>query len=436
MSERLYYRDSFLREFDALVVSCEPSQADSPEGVSPLWWVTLEQTAFYPLSGGQPHDTGRLGDAEVLDVFEREDGAVVHVTDRPVAPGPVRGSVDWSRRFDHMQQHTASHVLAAAFHALFDIPSVSFHIGKAVSTIDVATSSLSSEQAEVVEQYVNRVISEDRPVQVRFGTAADLASLGVRKESEREGLLRAVEIQGINIQACGGTHVCRTSQLGMVLIRGFKRVRENWRVEFVCGERARRAARSDFALLDDIAQRLTCAPESIHAAITRILNERNAANRFGQRHLREASALQAQMLLAKEHAQHSSRSPRTVIGVLPDADMEYLRSVATQIIAEPETIALLGSESNGFLVIAKSDSVPGDVTALLRESVEPCGGKGGGSKDFAQGSVPQRTDLKPILRYAAERAAKAAPALRVVGKAPASARPQSELWQFKERLRG
>ena len=436
MSERLYYRDSFLREFDALVVSCEPSEVESAEAGSPLWWVTLEQTAFYPLSGGQPHDTGRLGDAEVLDVFEREDGTIVHVTDRPVMPGPIRGSIDWSRRFDHMQQHTGSHILAAAFHARFDIPSVSFHMGKDVSTIDVAASSLSSEQLEVVEQYANQVIFEDRPVHVRFGTAADLATLGVQKESEREGMLRAVEIPGVNIQACGGTHVSRTSQLGMILIRGFKRIRENWRVEFICGERARRAARADFALLDDIAQRLTCAPETIHAAITRTVNDRNAANRFGQRYLKEASMLQAQALLAKESAQHPPHSPRTVIGVLPDADMEYLRSVATQIVAEPGIIALMGSESNGFIVIAKSGNVPGDVTAVLRDAVKSCGGKGGGTTDFAQGSVPQGTELKPVLRHAAGRAANTAPALRVVGKAPAKSRPQSQFPGFKESLRG
>ena len=143
MSERLYYRDSFLHEFDAQVISCERSQIEGAGEASSSWQVTLEQTAFYPTSGGQPHDTGRLGEAAVVDVFEREDGTVVHVTDRELAPGPVRGSIDWARRFDHMQQHTGSHVLTAAFLALFNIPPVSFHMSKTVSTLDVATSSIS-----------------------------------------------------------------------------------------------------------------------------------------------------------------------------------------------------------------------------------------------------------------------------------------------------
>jgi alanyl-tRNA synthetase len=436
LSERLYYRDSFLRDFDAHVISCESSQIECAKEETPSWWVTLEQTAFYPTSGGQPHDTGRLGDAAVVDVFEREDGTIVHVTDREVAPGPVRGSIDWPRRFDHMQQHSGSHLLTAAFLALFDISPVSFHMGRIVSTLDVATSSISTEQLENIERFVNEIIFEDRPIQVRYGTGADLATLGVRKESEREGLLRAVEIQGVDIQACGGTHVSQTGQIGMILVRRLKKVRENWRVEFVCGQRARRVARADFALVEDISQRLTCGPDTIHAGITRILNERNAANRFGQRYLAESAALQAQLLLAKERAEHAAHPPRTVTGVLADADMEYLRSVATNIIAEPGVVALLGSESNGFIVLAKSEGVPGDMSALLREAVKACGGKGGGTKDFAQGSVPESSNLDRILRHAAERAAKPVPSLHVVGGKSAGARSQPEFWRLKDKARG
>jgi alanyl-tRNA synthetase len=435
LSERLYYRDSFLRDFDANVISCESSQIECAREESPSWWVTLEQTAFYPTSGGQPHDMGRLGDAAVMDVFEREDGTVVHVTDRQVVPGPVRGSIDWPRRFDHMQQHSGSHVLTAAFLALFDISPVSFHMGKTVSTLDVATSSISAEQLENIERFVNEIIFEDRPIHVRYGTGEALATLGVRKESEREGILRAVEIQGVDIQACGGTHVCTTGQVGMILIRRIKKVRENWRVEFVCGQRARRVARADFALVEDISQRLTCGPDTIHAGITRILNERNAANRFGQRYLAESAALQAQSLLAQERAEYSARPARAVTGILADADMEYLRSVANNIIIEPGVVAVLGSESNGFIVLAKSEGVSGDMNALLREAVKSCGGKGGGTKDFAQGSVPEGSDLNRILKHAAERASKPVPALHVVGRKSVSASSQTEVWQLNGKAR-
>jgi alanyl-tRNA synthetase len=435
LSERLYYRDSFLRDFEAQVISCERAQNEGAKGESPSWCVTLEESAFYPTSGGQPHDTGRLGDAAVLDVFEQEDGTVVHVTDCEVALGPVRGSVDWPRRFDHMQQHSGSHLLTAAFQALFEIPPVSFHMGKAVSTLDIATSSISAEQLENIERFVNEIIFEDRPIHVRFGTGADLATLGVRKESEREGILRAVEIQGVDIQACGGTHVCRTGQIGLILLRRLKKVRENWRVEFVCGQRARRVARTDFTLLEDISQRLTCGPDTIHAGITRILNERNAANRIGQRYLAESAALQAQVLLAKERAEHAADPPRTVTGILADADMEYLRTVATNIISEPGVVALLGSEANGMIVMAKSEGVAGDMNALLREAVKASGGKGGGTKEFAQGSVPEGSDLNRILRHAAERASKPAPSLHVVSRHSISSGSQGEFWRSKGKVR-
>jgi alanyl-tRNA synthetase len=416
LSERLYYRDSFLHDFEARVTVCERANGKGSDGEAAHWWVTLEQTAFYPTSGGQPHDTGRLDGAAVVDVFEREDGQIVHVTDREVALGHVRGSVDWPRRFDHMQQHSGSHVLSAAFIALFNIPPVSFHMGKTISTIDVAASSISTEQLENIERFVNEIIFEDRPIQVRYGTGADLASLGVRKESERAGILRAVEIQGVDIQACGGTHVARTGQIGMILIRRVKKVRENWRVEFVCGQRARRVARGDFALLEDISQRLTCGPDTINAGITRILNERTIAVRSGQRYLDQAAGLQAQLLVNKERADRPAQPPRTVTGVLAEGDMEFLRSVATNIISEPGVVALLASEANGSIVMAKADGVAIDMTALLRESVASCNGKGGGTKDFAQGSAPEGTDLHRVLKFAADRIAQPVPSLHVVGR--------------------
>jgi alanyl-tRNA synthetase len=222
----------------------------------------------------------------------------------------------------------------------------------------------------------------------------------------------------------------------MILVRRMKKVRENWRVEFVCGQRARRVARADFALLEDISQRLTCGPDTIHAGITRILNERNAASRFGQRYLEESAALQAQILLAKERAQHAADPPRVVTGILADADMEYLRTVATNIISEPGVVALLGSEANGSVVMAKSEGVSGDMNALLREAVKSCGGKGGGTKEFAQGSVPESSDLDRILRHAAERASKPTPALHVVTRHPVSARSQEEFWRSKGKARG
>ena len=161
MTERLYYHDSFLREFDAQVIACEP------EG--DRWKIELDRTAFYPTSGGQPHDTGKLGDAMVLEVADAENHRVVHYASAAVALGPVRGQIDWTRRLDHMQQHTGQHLLSAAFIELFQFPTVSFHLGAESSTIDLEATSLSATQLEEAEKRTNQIILEDRLVTVRFG---------------------------------------------------------------------------------------------------------------------------------------------------------------------------------------------------------------------------------------------------------------------------
>src|ERR1700747_2440700 len=243
-TERLYYRDSFLREFDAQVISCE-KEGD-------CWKVVLDRTAFYPTSGGQPHDTGKLGDVPVIEVADAEH-KVVHYASAEVPVGPVHGVIDWPRRIDHMQQHTGQHLLSAAFIELFGFQTVSFHLGKETSTIDLDTPAVIPKQPEEAERRVNEVIFEDKPVVIRFGTAEELIEAGIRKKVEREGILRAIEVEGFDRQPCGGTHLERTGQAGLLLIRKLERSREVWRVEYVCGYRALAAARGDFATLTQAA---------------------------------------------------------------------------------------------------------------------------------------------------------------------------------------
>ena len=290
MTERLYYTDSFLREFDAQALECKPA--------GERFEVVLDRTAFYPASGGQPHDTGRLGEAEVLEVFEREDNAVVHVTDRAVARGPVRGAIDWERRFDHIQQHTGQHLISAAFLELFRFPTVSFHLGRDVSTIDLAAPSVVPRHLEEAERLANRAIFEDRPVRVSFASAAQLAEAGIRKAVERAGLLRVVEIEGFDRQPCGGTHAQRTGQVGLLLLRRLEKQKQNWRVEFVCGFRAWRVARRDYAALGEAAGAISCGLPEVPAMVAKALEERQAAQRERQRLLERLAEMEARTLAA------------------------------------------------------------------------------------------------------------------------------------------
>ncbi|MBI3669328.1 MAG: alanyl-tRNA editing protein [Acidobacteria bacterium] len=395
MTERLYYHDSFLREFDARVVSAEPG--------GERWEIVLDRTAFYPTSGGQPNDLGVLGGAAVLDVLERNEHSVVHVTDRALARGPIHGVLDWPRRFDHMQQHTGQHLLSAAFVEVFHFPTVSFHLGREVSTIDLAAAKLETRQLEAAERRTNEIIFEDRAVRVTFGTAQQLAEAGVRKQVEREGILRAIEIEGFDRQPCGGTHVARTGQVGLVLLRKCEKVKENWRVEFVCGERARRAARGDLTTLAEAARLLSCGQGEVPAMVARALEERQSSYRARQRLVEQLAEFQALTLLATEARAGKSEAARVVLRVFEDADADYLRMLAGKLVAEPGVQALLAARAGGHVVFAQSAELGANMNALLRESLQAAGGKGGGTRDFAQGSVPDAGALEGILQRALER---------------------------------
>jgi alanyl-tRNA synthetase len=393
-TRRLYYDDSFEREFTAEVLSCEPAL----HGTAPAWEVVLDGTAFYPTSGGQPHDVGRLGEAEVLEVRDEEE-EIVHVVDREVEPGSVKGCIDWARRFDHMQQHTGQHLLSAMFQERFGRPTVSFHLGSEVCTIDLRGPELSEEILEGAERAANQVIFEDRPVSVRYGTAEDLAQLGVRKKVERSGILRAIEIEGADLQPCGGTHVKRTAQIGVILVRQCTKIRQDWRVEFVCGRRAERAARQDFLLLRRVAERLGCATSDVVETSERVLTERDAHFKNARATLQRLAEAEAVLEL-----QTIERSPDG-LGVINrvfqvDAQAEYLGHFATQLAKSGKTIALLARFPCGHLIFAQHPSAGKDMNALLKQVLEQVGGKGGGTRDFARGRLDDPRQAESALASA------------------------------------
>ncbi|HEY4877763.1 MAG TPA: DHHA1 domain-containing protein [Candidatus Acidoferrales bacterium] len=417
MTERIYYHDSFLREFDANVVSCER------EGQR--WKVILDRTAFYPTSGGQPHDIGTLGDIEVLEVVDAvpdvavpsvvapDPGAareVVHYTSAEIPAGPVHGKIDWDRRLDHMQQHTAQHLLSAAFIELFGFQTKSFHLGRLTSTIDLEAPAILPRHLEEAEQRTNQIIFEDREVVVRFGTAQELAEAGIRKKVEREGLLRAIDVEGFDRQPCGGTHLARTGQAGLVLIRKLERRRDSWRIEYVAGNRVLTAARSDFSILTQAASAMTCALSEVPAGIAKWSEERRALQGSAKKMEERLAKHEAHEMLGRQGtipANGSAESPRVVSAVFDDATSNYLGLLAAKLIAESNVIALLASRAGGHVVFAQSKGAPADssLTArdmgrLLRETIQDFGGKGGGSRDFAQGSLPNPSDTAKVIERA------------------------------------
>jgi alanyl-tRNA synthetase len=389
-TERLYYDDALAREFIAQVLSCEPiSSATSETQKASLWRVKLDRTAFYPTSGGQPHDTGRLGDAHVVDVLDEED-EVIHVVDKPIAIGSVQGIVDWSRRFDHMQQHTGQHVLSAVFHSRFALPTISFRLGSDICTIDVRGREPTQEILDSAMAAANEVVYADRAVNVRYGTAEELAAAGVRKTVERSGTLRAIEIESLELQPCGGTHVQRTGQIGMIFVRGVSRIRQDWRVEFACGRRAERLARDDFARLRAVAQRLNCSPQEAVSAAERLVAERDAHFKSAKASIQKLAELDAR---ASVHDFPVGADGLRVIAKLFETDSpEYVQAFVREVAQAENTVALVVHIVDGQIFFSQHPTAKKDMNALLAEALKHVPGKGGGARDSARGRLadPQR----------------------------------------------
>lgn len=400
-TRRLYYEDSFLKEFSARVVYCEVLPPDVQGGIpGTVWGLMLDRTAFYPTSGGQPHDLGKIGDANVLDV--RDEGEeILHIVDRKPTDPDVDCCIHWPRRFDHMQQHTGQHLLSAIFQERFGRPTVSFHLGSEVCTIDLRGPEPTEEILEGAERAANQVIFEDRAVTIRFGTAEQFSRMGVRKEVDREGILRAIEIEGVELQPCGGTHVKTTGQIGVVLVRRCAKIRQDWRVEFVCGGRAEKAARSDFQLLRQAAEKLSCAPEDVVSSASRALAERDA--NFKKIRILLERLAGAEAAVALQVAATDGDGLRVISRVFDDVAPEYLGFFGTAITKTDRTAALLGLVDGADLLFAQHPSFGKDMNALLKQVLEKFGGKGGGTRDFVRGKLGDASQVESALALAREK---------------------------------
>ncbi len=399
-TRRLYYEDSFEKEFTATVLTCEPALISaSPDAKAPAWEVVLDRTAFYPTSGGQPHDVGKLGDANVFDVRDAGE-EIVHVVDQPLERGEVHGCIHWPRRFDHMQQHTGQHLLSAMFQERFGLPTVSFHLGTEMCTIDLRGPEPTEAILEGAERATNKIVFEDRAVNVCYGTAEQLSQLGVRKDVDREGILRAIEIESADLQPCGGTHVKSTGQIGTLLVRRCTKVRQDWRVEFVCGARAERVARHDFQMLRRTAEKLSCAPEEIVSAASRALTERDT-------HFKNYRAMlerlgKAEAALALQATPTGPGGLRIVSRVFEGFPAEFLGFFGSEVAKSEKSVALLSTANEGHLLFAQHPSAAKDMAALLKQVLERIGGKGGGSRDFARGRMNDPTQAETALSFAKE----------------------------------
>jgi alanyl-tRNA synthetase len=402
MTEHLYYHDSFLYEFDAEVV--DVCAVDSRTAL------ILDRTAFYPTSGGQVFDTGILTSGNtklrVSEVEEKDGGAVLHLIEGTVPIGKgsrVHGQIDIDRRRDHMQQHSGQHVLSAAFVRLFNMPTVSFHMGVESCSIDLDTKNLTSAQIEAAENLANEVIAENRPVAIRFVTQEEAKSLGLRKTPPAErDRLRLIDIREFDLSACGGTHVAATGQIGCILLRKTDKVRQGWRVEFVCGLRAVATARRDYSTLAESAALCTSHFWDLPEQIRKLQEEARISHKANERTLQELAEVHADRILAEAADQNG---PLIVTRIFPDRDLTFIKLLAQKLCRRnrPVVALLAGTANSPALVFAQSAGQPFDMGALMKEALGRLGGRGGGSKDMAQGGPTQTEGLEEALRDLATR---------------------------------
>lgn len=390
-TERIYYSDSFLCSFEAQLVSSRE--------VNGQYHVVLDRTAFYPTGGGQPNDQGTLDGVEVVDVFEREDsGEIVHVTRSAVKSDHPVGQIDWARRFDHMQQHTGQHILSAAFVQRCEAPTVGFHLGLETSTIDLRTNLSIPDHLEKVVLLANQVLFEDRAVGVRSVTREEANTLHLRKESDREGVLRIIDIPGFDCTPCGGTHVTRTGQIGLIATRKVERYKQGWRVEFVCGGRALRQSMNDYALLARCSKLLSSPLDHIPQLIENQIEESKLSRRERSRLLDELASFKAQGLIGE--AKPAGKF-RVLSKVFMDEGLEYVKLLAHHAVLAPGLVVLfvLKGEKPQIVFAASPDSGV-DASWLFRTCVQRFSLKGGGSKNLAQGSMEDSAAVRALLEFA------------------------------------
>ena len=382
MTDRLYYNDPSLREFDATIVRVD--RRDD------RLFVTLDRTAFYPTSGGQPFDTGRLASLRVIDVVDEEDGSITHVVEpgtlNPEPGQAVHGAIDWERRFDYTQQHSGQHVLSAAFDKLFGVRTVSFHLGGEVSTIDLARE-MSPAEIAAAETEANRIIWEDRPVTIRFADAEEAARLPLRKESARGGTLRLIDVEGFDLSACGGTHVGRTGAVGSIVVASWERFKGGQRLEFRCGGRALAGYRVLRDAMAASVRLLSVLPAELPGAIERLQADARDQKRTVSGLQSDLARYQAGELAASaEEVQLKSASMCRLVTRAVDTDGNGLKNLASAVVAQPGFLVVLVSASlPALVVIARSSDVEVSAQQLLAGLIAQFGGRGGGRSEMSQG---------------------------------------------------
>ena len=378
MTQRRYYTDSYTQRFT--------SRIRETAAVGDACAAVLDETYFYPTSGGQPHDTGQLGGAAVLDVSIREaDGAILHLLDAPLQTGQVEAQINWPRRYDHMQQHTGQHILSQAFERVADAPTIGFHLGAERVSIDLGVGSITDQRVADAETLANEVISSNTEIRAWFPDEAELRALSLRKQPEVRGPIRVVAIGDFDRSACGGTHVGMSSEVGLIAVLRTEHLKRGVRVEFLCGGRARADYAHKHGIVRELSATLTCAPAELGGSVARLQESLQEARR--------ALAIQQERELDREAAGRlaaatSRAGLRIVRGVWSDRPVDQVKGLALRLTAEPGVVALLGvAGAKAQLLFGRSENLSLELKPAFDLALSRLGGGRGGGARLLQGAA-------------------------------------------------
>jgi len=381
MTLRLYYQDSALCEFSAKIIQ----KSDTKCGPA----VLLDQTAFYPTSGGQPYDTGSLGDISVLDVWEDEEGRIWHTLERFPDGEVVSGLINWSRRFDHMQQHTGQHILSSAFLDELDANTIGFHLGAESSTIDLDIPNLRGDDVHKLEIIANHLVWENRLVKILFVEEDELDNIPFRKPPQVSGEIRVIWIDDYDASACGGTHVQYTGEVGLIKIIGTERYKGGVRVTFLCGQRALKDYHRVLKSIQHISTDLSIHQNDLGETINRLQEENKSIHRELSKTRKELMAHEAKRLWENTP---EIDGVRKVASHWESYSFDDIRAISDCLRQNPKTLILLAATGgkNIRLICTRSDDLPDiDASVILKKAAERLGGRGGGSSAMALGGAPK-----------------------------------------------
>ena len=395
MNERLYYEDAYRTNFVAQVAERLTFEGQPA--------VRLSESAFYPTSGGQPHDTGSLNGTAVVDVQVGADGAVLHLLAGPLPEETrsVNGQVSWLRRYDHMQQHSGQHLLSQVFYRELGLETVSVHFGDALNTVDLDGPLLSAAQMGTVETAVNEMVWQNRRIRAYWVSEDERAKVPLRRAPTVQGSTRIVEIDKFDWSACGGTHVRRTGEIGLVSLVRIEKHRGRSRVHFVCGRRALEDAGMRRGLLAETAGLLDSGVQDVPALVAKLQEALRSAERELKAEQEALVEYQAREMLA---GAENAGGLRLVAREMADAEPALVQKMARALIAEAGVVALLGCArgGKGTVVFARSEDCSVHAGNLLRDTLKQFGGGGGGRPDFAQGGGVAAEKLAEVLEAASE----------------------------------